>query len=189
MKLSIYNICENSGKNIILFNTSNGNCVVFESDKYSEYEQCSLFPEEFYLKGFYVNDDRDEFNELLEKSDDILNKKDFLKLRILTTTGCNAKCHYCYEKGLKTNYMSIETAIAIVNFIKSKYNYLTKYVEIEWFGGEPLLNTKVIDLISNELNKHGIKFFSSMVSNGILIDNEIIEKMNKLWNLKKFKLH
>ena len=188
MKLSIYNITEKSERNTILYNSSNGSCVVFENERFAEYERCNLFVDEFYRQGFYVDDDKDEFVELVKKSDEIIHKNDFLKFRILTTTGCNAKCPYCYEKGIASSFMNDDVAKAVVQFIKSKHDDQKKYVEIEWFGGEPLLNTKAIDYICAELNEAGINFFSSMVSNAYLIDDNVLDKMSSLWNLKKIQI-
>ena len=37
--------------------------------------------------------------------------------RILTTTGCNARCFYCYEKGTKPVTMTAETASKVVDYI------------------------------------------------------------------------
>jgi radical SAM protein with 4Fe4S-binding SPASM domain len=63
-------------------------------------------------------------------------------------------------------------------------------IKIEWFGGEPLMNTDIIDYIScrlrEKLGDDNVAF--SMVSNGSLINSEIIKKMNSKWNIRKIQI-
>ncbi len=70
---------------------------------------------------------------------------------ILTTTGCNARCFYCYEKGTKPVTMTAETADKVVRYIVKHRG--DEKVKISWFGGEPLVNAKVIDQICTELRE------------------------------------
>ena len=100
---------------------------------------------------------------------------------ILPTFGCNARCVYCYEQGQKPVSMSPETADAAVRYIVE--THAADPVKINWFGGEPLLRPDVIDRICEGLQKAGIRYKGSMVSNGSLITPEIIEKMKGLWNV------
>ena len=92
---------------------------------------------------------------------------------ILTTTDCNARCFYCYEKGRNRIPMQEETARKVVDFIIK--NTPDKQVKLRWFGGEPLYNKEVISLICGELREAGIEFRSSMVSNGYLFDDAPME--------------
>ena len=70
-------------------------------------------------------------------------------LRILTTTACNARCEYCYEKGFKIETMTLETANKLVDYIL-KLPRMDKFY-IHWFGGEPLLNENIIDLVMKKV--------------------------------------
>lgn len=102
---------------------------------------------------------------------------------ILTTSACNARCFYCYELGLKKKtHMSIETAEKVARYI---INYANRQGEIvlDWFGGEPLFNNKVIDIITSRVASAGLGFRSSMVSNGYLFDEKIIKKAREDWKL------
>lgn len=106
--------------------------------------------------------------------------------KILPTTDCNARCFYCFELGRSRIPMSEETALRTVAFIKE--NCGGNSVRLFWFGGEPLFNHKIIDLISNKLRECGIKFFASMISNGYLFDDELVEKAKNSWNLKNVQI-
>ena len=104
----------------------------------------------------------------------------FTNYTILTTTDCNARCFYCYEKGIPHISMNEETANAVVRFILRTGN--KEGICLNWFGGEPLLNVEVIDRITSELSKQRIHFKSSMVTNGFLFDELMLAKAKK-WNL------
>lgn len=107
---------------------------------------------------------------------------------ILTTTKCNARCFYCYElKSKGKHHMTIETAEKVANYI---INVADKHKEIKlsWFGGEPLFNLKVIDLIVTKIKDAGFKYSSTIISNGILFSPETVSKAKELWHLKSAQI-
>ena len=61
-------------------------------------------------------------------------------------------------------------------------------VKLTWFGGEPLFNTAVIDIICEGLRQEGVKFTSSMATNGYLLDDEMVCKAVSEWNLKSLQI-
>ena len=113
-------------------------------------------------------------------------KPGYNRFEILTTTKCNANCCYCYEHGFKQMSMSKDTALKVVHYIKN--NLWGAEANIRWYGGEPLMNTKAIDWISEGLANQGIAFSSKMISNGYLFSENIILKASKIWNLKNVRI-
>ena len=105
---------------------------------------------------------------------------------ILTTTDCNARCFYCYEKGRSRIPMTEETAEKVAAFIVQ--NCHGEKVKLRWFGGEPLYNKGVISIICGRLRDAGIEFRSSMVSNGYLFDDEVVAEAVSQWNIKKVQI-
>lgn len=105
---------------------------------------------------------------------------------ILTTTGCNARCFYCFEKGIKPIVMTTETASKVVRYIVAHRG--DEKVTLRWFGGEPLVNAKVIDQICTELSRQGVPFRSKMTSNGYLFDADRIQRAKDLWLLQKVQI-
>lgn len=101
---------------------------------------------------------------------------------IFTTLNCNAKCPYCYEAKYSKMPMSENIAIKAAEFIAK--NRGDKTVRIGWFGGEPLVNSKVIDIITEYLSDRGIPYYSTMISNGYLFN-----KYNKEIIINKWKLN
>ncbi|WP_028911561.1 radical SAM protein [Prevotella sp. MA2016] len=140
---------------------------------------------------FYVEKDLNEKENVpkLRKLLLALDKRDkpgYNRFEILTTTNCNANCSYCYENGFKQMSMSKDTAMKVVQYIKN--NLCGFEANIRWYGGEPLMNTKAIDWISEGLANQGIAFSSKMISNGYLFSDNIIQKATKNWNLKNVRI-
>jgi radical SAM protein with 4Fe4S-binding SPASM domain len=100
---------------------------------------------------------------------------------ILTTTDCNARCFYCYEMGRPRVLMSEETAQHTADYIIRHCQ--GKKVGINWFGGEPLYNKRVITLICQRLQAAGIDYTSTMITNGYLFNHETIREAVDLWHL------
>ena len=105
---------------------------------------------------------------------------------ILPTTGCNARCFYCYEQGTRPVTMTAETASQVVRYIVAHRG--NEEVTLRWFGGEPLVNVKAIDQICTELRAQGVPFTSSMVSNGYLFDADMVQRAKNLWQLQKVQI-
>lgn len=194
MKKSIYNIYVKNKDKYILFNSLTSACVILSIDEFKNYNALTCdesFKNELIRMGFYVNDNLNEVDYLLARNRLVYESTRVLSLRIFTTTLCNAKCYYCYEKGINPIQMSYETADDIISFISDKISYY-KSLNIQWFGGEPLMNYGIIDYIIERINplleKHNVSLKSTMISNGYLFNDVIINKAKNLWNLKQVQI-
>lgn len=98
---------------------------------------------------------------------------------ILPTTGCNARCSYCFEHNIPPVHMTANIAQNIGDFISTKS---ANSLVLKWFGGEPLVNTQSIDEICARIDSK-IQFTSYMITNGFLFDDYLISKSIKKWNL------
>ena len=105
---------------------------------------------------------------------------------VVTTLNCNARCFYCFEHETKKYPMTVETAHQTSKYISKTSE--GKKVIIQWFGGEPLCNTKVIDIICDDLRKENVNFSTWMITNGYLFDDNIINKAKNSWNLKSVQI-
>lgn len=105
---------------------------------------------------------------------------------IFTTMDCNARCFYCYEMGRPRIPMSEEVAEKTAEFIKKNSN--GKAVRLAWFGGEPLCNIKVIDIITERLREAGVEFKSVFTSNGSLFEQDVVDKAVEKWNIKNVQI-
>lgn len=113
-------------------------------------------------------------------------KKSITDFQIITTTECNANCFYCYEAKYRKMSMSTMTADKVVDFI-AKYASGNK-VKVMWYGGEPLLNSNIIDYISVKLASTGIEYTSSIISNGLLFTDSIVDRAMESWNLTNARI-
>lgn len=105
---------------------------------------------------------------------------------ILTTTDCNARCFYCFEMGRSRIPMTEVTAHKTARYIKEHCG--GEPVMLSWFGGEPLFNKDVIDIICEDLRRDGIEYISRMTSNGYLFDEDTVQKAKTFWHLKSVQI-
>ena len=105
---------------------------------------------------------------------------------IMPTLGCNARCIYCYEEGVKQVTMTPEIVEQTVRYILKTRTKDT--ITLSWFGGEPLLCPDTIDRISDRLTEEGVPFRAMMVTNGSLITSEIIDRMLNRWKIYRLQI-
>lgn len=131
---------------------------------------------QLYKLGFIVDSNKKEL-EILDTIyyNEIGNRMPVVK--IFSTNKCNARCYYCFEEGIKQLEMTSDVAHQTAQFIIN--NYPEKNIQINWFGGEPLLNFDVIELITLELVNAGFKLKTHVTTNGSLITQNKIDFLKK----------
>lgn len=172
MKESKFNIETEINGNNVIYNTNT--LAMIELDKnISEIDKKEEL-DILYENGFLVDDDIVETELIVKDFFNITTKNETLYLSIITTMDCNFECPYCFQNR-KREYFSEETSKAVINFLelnKNKY----KYVNVDWYGGEPLLNLKLILNLSDKIKKiceqNEIAYTSSLTSNGYLLDKK-----------------
>lgn len=117
------------------------------------------------------------------------NTLDRLKsFTILTTTQCNARCFYCYQLSDHNKHnMTEQTARDVVKFI-DRTAWGGQDIWIGWFGGEPLYNKKVIDIITYGVMSTGRNVNASMISNGYLMDKKTATKAVNEWHVTNIQI-
>lgn len=90
---------------------------------------------------------------------------------IAPTMNCNLGCPYCFVKNsLKDISMSKEIIDKIISYIFIN----GKHYSLDWFGGEPSLNTKIIKYFYEEAEKKGLYNDNSLfITNGTFKNNEL----------------
>ena len=106
-------------------------------------------------------------------------------ITIAPTMECNARCYYCFEKGAIQGKMAEETADRVASFLIERCT--EKELYIAWFGGEPLMAADIISRITGKLLSAGIEIESTVTTNGILIDKEMIERF-KQWKVTRVQI-
>ena len=99
---------------------------------------------------------------------------------------CNLNCSYCFASQGKYNgeraVMSYEVGRAALDFLVK--NSGTRHnLEVDFFGGEPLMNFDVVKKLvayARSIEKEAKKNFRfTLTTNGVLIDDDVIEFANK----------
>ncbi len=112
---------------------------------------------------------------------------DYLKkYTVLTTTACNARCAYCFEKDWTPQTMDPETADRAADYMLAHSG--AHPFRIDWFGGEPLVNRRAMDRISDRLRAGGARFESVMTTNGYLFDPDTLREDKERWNLARCQI-
>ena len=99
---------------------------------------------------------------------------------------CNFRCRYCFaDEGAyhsKRESMNLETAKAAVDFLIENSGK-RKVLEMDFFGGEPLMNLDVLKATvayaKEQGAKAGKKFLFTTTTNALLLDDETIRFFNE----------
>ena len=95
---------------------------------------------------------------------------------------CNLRCQYCVAGqggyGQWRRLMSFDVARRAVDFLIA-HSGPREHCELDFFGGEPLMNWHVvqqtIDYVHKQEKKHGKKIKMSLTTNGLLLDKEKVK--------------
>lgn len=95
---------------------------------------------------------------------------------------CNLRCQYCFAGqggyGQWRMLMSFDVARRAVDFLIA-HSGPREHCELDFFGGEPLMNWHVvqqtIDYVHKQGKKHGKKIKMSLTTNGLLLDKEKVK--------------
>ena len=187
--LSYLYILKEEDNNYIIYNLWTGQIIVLTE---KEYKTPSENIEKFFVNNWYKipveTDDYSLYYLSMQELEKCYPRKRFNKINtctLLTTTACNAQCHYCYQQGIQTQFMTKQVIDDLINFFIE--DRVSPPLKLRWFGGEPLLNIEIIDYMCEQLNKNNITYQSIFLSNGYLIKNLTKEDLIR-WNVKTFQI-
>ncbi|MDR1687910.1 MAG: thioether cross-link-forming SCIFF peptide maturase [Clostridiales bacterium] len=151
--------------------------------KYSEAEIAECLEELTELKNAGTLYSRDIYENIPLKE---LGKPVVKALCMHMAHDCNLKCGYCFGAGGAFNgekqLMSLDTAKEAINFV-IKNSGSRKNLEIDFFGGEPLMNLNVIKetvaYARQKEKEHGKKFNFTLTTNGVLLGGETNRFINE----------
>ncbi len=135
-----------------------------------------------------------EDNDLLYSQDDFEtlaydyknNSKVVKALCLHVAHTCNLNCSYCFAS--QGNYQG-DRALMTFDVGKQAFDFLIansgtrRNLEVDFFGGEPLMNWEVIkqlvEYARSVEKEHNKNFRFTLTTNGVLIDDDVIEFANK----------
>ena len=165
----------------------------------SEKEIYTELTKKFQLEEYEINELLNDINDMKKEGilfsedpyEDVASKfknnQSVLKAICLHVAhGCNMDCEYCFagkgEYSGKAGIMPLHVGKAALDFLVRESGE-RKNLEVDFFGGEPLLNWDVCkELVAygRELEKkYNKKFNFTLTTNGILIDDDVIEFTSK----------
>ncbi len=152
--------------------------------KYSDTEIAEAYSEIKELESQEVLFTKDIYEEYI---DSFKNRQTVVKAMCLHIAhDCNLACKYCFAeegeyKGRRA-LMSFEVGKKALDYLV-KNSGSRKNLEVDFFGGEPLMNWEVVKQLveyGRSLEEpYNKKFRFTLTTNGVLLNDEIIEYANK----------
>lgn len=119
----------------------------------------------------------------------ISTSSDILNLILMPVDqACNFDCVYCYENHQYARAMKSADLKIITEFVEAR---APKAVQVEFFGGEPLLAKRFIFSLSSKLQDlsatEGFTYSASMTTNGFYLDLTTFERLYSL-GVKQYQI-
>lgn len=155
------------------------------TDKYDREEIADTYDAlyELYENGLLFSpDDYEQFA-------DMMTKAPVKSMCINISHDCNLRCEYCFaakgDFGQGRCLMPLETAKKAIDFIIANSG-TRRNLEVDFFGGEPLMNFDVVkqtvEYARSIEKKHNKNFRFTITTNGLLLDDDKIEYINREMN-------
>ncbi len=153
------------------------------------------------LSQFYsVEDIESCYNEIVELYNDgiLFSEDDYEKYANYSVASpvkamclniahdCNLRCKYCFAStgdfGKGRKLMTFETGKKAIDFMLEK-SLDRKNLELDFFGGEPLMNfdvvKQIVEYARSKEAEYDKKFRFTITTNGLLLDDDKMEFINK----------
>jgi uncharacterized protein len=191
----------------LLYNTVSGGIEVFneeagqffsaiaegESFCEAEYPEQTGLIRYLFDRDFIVQADLDEQQRIYQKytaTKEVLYDRESssIGLTIGTTIVCNMGCPYCFEfvkpnKTLKEENVIAQIAAYIQDMINKSPVKRWTSMQVVWYGGEPLINSKAIEKLTPVLleicERYDIAYSANIITNGLLLSKEIWQLLLK----------
>lgn len=170
-------------------------------DNFEKEEACPKRVKEELLKKYSENEIDEAYEEMRQLYDENMlfcpdiysevaknwHKKSVVKALCLHVAhDCNLRCKYCFadtgEFHGHRSIMSAEVGKKAIDFVIANSGE-RKNIELDYFGGEPLMNFEVVKEITEyakkEGEKHGKNFRFTITTNGVLLDEKVKEYVNE----------
>lgn len=190
MKFSCFNVWSWYDHGLILFNTLTCALATFEGADADKLQAALAqntvgkvpgeFLEAMTEDGYITDDDAVETDAIRKTCDERRSRTDEYSICVILTMACNFKCSYCFEKH-RDEFLSRHEADK-VRLMFQKLCDKAKRVDVDWFGGEPLISFKALRAMNDEFmaiaQKSGVKYQHSITTNGYSLTKEIIDYLS-----------
>lgn len=129
--------------------------------------------------GFFIKKTISELEILRQWHNQARGNSQHLNLTIIPTLKCNFRCTYCYQEHFPIT-MDHNTQEALTRFIQKKI-VNNGSLHITWFGGEPLLEVDIIELLSRKFkaicDENNTKYSAKIITNGYLFCSDVANRL------------
>lgn len=174
---------EEESRTGLLYNSRTGNLIRLDKERCEQLKSGELLDNTLfdflYRLDFIIPEDLDEIKQIENKNEDARNDRSFLSITVELTEACNLRCSYCYQSHKKEHLVG-NAEDGIINLISNRCDDL-KVVQLNWFGGEPLLRLKEIRRISKRVREFlkvkDIEYKQHMTTNGYLLTKKVAQEL------------
>ena len=173
----------------------------FIEEPFEKHDSCPNDVKEKLMNKYSDNEIDEAYDEMCALYDDDMlfcpdiysgiaknwNKKSVVKALCLHVAhDCNLRCKYCFadtgEFHGKRSIMSAEVGKKAIDFVIANSGN-RRNIEIDYFGGEPLMNFEAVKEITEYAKQagaeHGKNFRFTITTNGLLLNEDVKEYINK----------
>ena len=125
----------------------------------------------------------DQISSLHLADKELKSSNDKLLLTIMMTESCNFSCQYCNQGH---NKKPLHISNSLISNVQSYISALTpspSSIEINWFGGEPLIRAESIIEASTSIQSFSqssnISYVSSIATNGFLLTGDLSKRLHE----------
>lgn len=179
MVFSKYNIVVKTDANhYVIYNVLRNKVIRLTDTYYSKINFSNLSSSDkevlsFLVDNRFVVDETEEHQAVSDKYHAIIDSNS-LYLTIIGTFACNFSCPYCYEDHSSASRLKKADYDNIIEYI-SRRNI--RKVQVNLFGGEPLLIAKDLLSFINRLRQLGISIHGGITTNGYLLDDNVFKEL------------
>lgn len=152
------------------------------SKEYSREELLEVYSELLSLQKagqLFSEDDYERFTEMMKGAP-------IKSMCLHISHDCNLRCKYCFAStgdfGKGRKLMPIETGKKAIDFLLT-HSGNRHNLELDFFGGEPLMNwdavKEIVDYARSKEEEYNKKFRFTVTTNGVLLNDENIDYINK----------
>lgn len=191
-KFSIYNISVEDERNVVLYNTLSSSVISLSKEEYREVLKSVsdnvIDNKVFWLfkNGFLVDSNKDEVEVVKKRYEENFEDKNKLNLTLLPAEYCNLTCPYCFIYNYQGGYMKKELVDSVLKFVRNRIERSDRdkifQLNLNWYGGEPLLCKDMIFYFMDRLNEmideyKNIDLTSGITTNGVLLDIDTFDRL------------
>ncbi|MBQ7124217.1 MAG: thioether cross-link-forming SCIFF peptide maturase [Oscillospiraceae bacterium] len=152
------------------------------SEEYPEQDILDVYSELLSLQNagqLFSEDDYERFTDMMKGAP-------IKSMCLHISHDCNLRCKYCFAStgdfGKGRKLMPVETGKKAIDFLLT-HSGNRHNLELDFFGGEPLMNwdavKEIVDYARSKEEEYNKKFRFTVTTNGVLLDDDSIDYINK----------